>query len=58
MCERGKIAPLDFPALAMTFFSSTFGYTFLKASFGDKLTKVEKQEYIKNSVRIFVKGFN
>ena len=40
MCERGKIAPLDFP------------------SFGDKLTKVEKQEYIKNSVRIFVKGFN
>lgn len=58
MCERGNIAPLDFPALAMTFFSSTFGYTFLKASFGDKLTKVEKEEYIKNSVQMFAKGLS
>lgn len=58
MCEMGKIDKVDFDAVAMTIFSSTFGYTFLKASFGNELTKVEKDEYIKNSVQMFIKGFN
>ena len=40
----------------MTVLSSTFGYTFLTASFGNKLSKVEKEEYIKNSVKMFVNG--
>lgn len=56
MYEMGKIPKVNFDALAMTFFSATFGYTFLSASFGKKLSKVEKEEYIKNSVQIFVKG--
>lgn len=58
MCEMGKIGKSDFDTIAMTIFSSTFGYTFLKASFGNELTKVEKDEYIKNSVQMFIKGFN
>lgn len=58
MYEMGKIEKLDFDAIAMTIFSSTFGYTFLKASFGNELTKVEKDEYIKNSVQMFIKGLN
>lgn len=58
MCEMGKIEKLDFDTIAMTIFSSTFGYTFLKASFGNELTKVEKDEYIKNSVQMFIKGLN
>ncbi len=56
MYEKGKIHKADFEALAMTIFSSTFGYTFLKASFGDELSKVEKDEYIKSSVQMFLKG--
>lgn len=56
MCDKGKIAEADFDALAMNFFSVTFGYTFLKASFGNNLTNVEKDEYIKNSVNMFIKG--
>lgn len=56
MCEKGKIPQSDLESLAMTFFSSTFGYTFLSASFGKELTKVEKEEYIHNSVQVFVKG--
>jgi AcrR family transcriptional regulator len=56
MYEMGKIHKADFEALAMTIFSSTFGYTFLKASFGDELSKVEKDEYIKSSVQMFLKG--
>ena len=56
MYEKGKIHKADFAALAMTIFSSTFGYTFLKASFGDELSKLEKDEYIKSSVQMFLKG--
>lgn len=56
MYEMGNIPRLNFPALALNFFSSTFGYTFLRASFGNKLIDVEKEEYIKNSVQIFIKG--
>jgi len=56
MYEMGKIHKADFEALAMTIFSSTFGYAFLKASFGDELSKVEKDEYIKSSVQMFLKG--
>lgn len=56
MYEMGNIPKLNFPALALNFFSSTFGYTFLRASFGNKLIDVEKEEYIKNSVQIFIKG--
>lgn len=56
MCEMGKIPQKDFAALAMTIFSATFGFTFLKASFGNELTVVEKEAYIKESVQMFVKG--
>ena len=56
MYEMGKIPKADFNALALTVFSSTFGYTFLKASFGDVLSKVKKDAYIKNSVQMFIKG--
>ena len=56
MYEMGKINKANFEDLAMTIFSSTFGYTFLKASFGDELSKVEKDEYIKSSVQMFLKG--
>ena len=56
MCEMWKIPEKDFKTLALTVFSSTFGYTFLKASFGKELTDVEKEEYIKESVQMFVEG--
>ena len=56
MCEMGKIPRKDFKSLVMTVFSATFGYTFLNASFGNELTDVKKEEYIKESVQMFVKG--
>ena len=56
MFVLGKIPKADFDALALTVFSSTFGYTFLNASFGNELSKVEKDEYIKSSVQMFIKG--
>ncbi|NBH15572.1 TetR/AcrR family transcriptional regulator [Lachnospiraceae bacterium] len=56
MYEMGNIPKADFETLALAIFSSTFGYTFLKASFGNELSAVEKEEYIKNSVQMFLKG--
>ncbi len=56
MYERGKIAQADFEALSLTIFSATFGYTFLSASFGDRLSPVEKEDYIKHSAQMFIKG--
>lgn len=56
MYNKGKIENTDFECMAMTIFSSTFGFTFLKASFDDKLTNINQQDYIKNSVSLFVDG--
>ena len=56
MHQRGKIESCDFESLAMTIFSATFGFTFLKASFGDELTEVKQEEYIKNSISLFLTG--
>lgn len=56
MAQRGKIAAGDYKSLAMTVFSSTFGYTFLRASFDDALSPVEQEEYIKKSAALFAKG--
>lgn len=56
MNEMGKIGDFDFESLAMTVFSSTFGYTFLRASFHENLAKTDREEFIKNSVKIFTEG--
>lgn len=58
MEEMGKLGHFDFESLAMTIFSSTFGYTFLSASFNQNLAKTSREEFIKNSVKIFVDGIS
>ena len=56
MEARGKLSHRNYESLAMTVFSSTFGYTFLNASFGQNLTVVDQEEYIRNSVQVFIDG--
>lgn len=56
MHALGKIGEYDFQSLALTIFSATFGYIFLKASFGEALSTVTQNEYIENSVALFIKG--
>lgn len=58
MEQLGKIKHMNFESLAMTIFSSTFGYTFLAASFNQELTKVEQEQFIKNTVKVFTKGIS
>jgi len=56
MEKRKKMPHLDFECLALTIFSSTFGYTFLSASFDRKLFEIDKEKYIKQSVETFMQG--
>lgn len=58
MEEKGKLPLLDFECLAMTIFSSTFGYTFLKASFKNQLTQIDQSDFIKKSVEVFCNGIS
>ena len=54
MVQRGKLAPLDQESAALTIFASTFGYTFLSASFAQELSPVEQERYIEQSVALFI----
>ena len=58
MEKKGKLTHLDFECLAATIFSATFGYTFLNASFEDKLSKTDKNNFIKKSVEMFINGIS
>lgn len=56
MYDKGKILNNHFESMAMTVLSMNFGFVFLKASFGDKLTQLEKEQYITDSIRLFLFG--
>ncbi len=58
MKEKEKIIDGDFENMAMTFFSATFGYTFLHASFGEKLSTKKQEDFIKDSVKFFIQGIS
>lgn len=56
MQKCGKIGKCDCESTAISFLSMNFGFVFFRASFGDRLIEVEKEQYIKNNVKIFLKG--
>ena len=56
MEQRGKLPKTDFECLALTIFSSAFGYTFLWASFDKELFEIDMDHYIKQSVSLFIRG--
>ena len=56
MYQAGKIRNGDCESLAMMFLSMNFGFVFLNASFGEKLTKLDKDEFIRNSIQVFLQG--
>ena len=56
MIEKGKLKNCDVESAALQFISMNFGFVFLNASFGEKLIGISKDEYIRNSVNVFLKG--
>ena len=56
MIANGKIRECDIESVSLQFLSMNFGFVFLEASFGDKLIRVDKADYIRKSVELFVNG--
>lgn len=51
-----KIKPCDIESLSLQFLAMNFGFVFFKASFGESLSEITKEEYIQNSIQIFLSG--
>lgn len=56
MIANGKMRDCDVESVALQFIAMNFGFVFLDASFGNKLVCVSKEDYIRNSIRVFVSG--
>lgn len=56
MIADGNMVDCDVETLALQFIAMNFGFVFLDASFGNKLVGVSKEEYIRNSIRVFASG--
>ena len=56
MEERGKLPKQDYECFAMTVFASTFGFTFLNASFGSQFIGMGKDVYIEQTVEALMSG--
>ncbi len=56
MIEKGMLKNCNVESAALQFISMNFGFVFLNASFGDKLIGISGDEYIRNSVNVFLKG--
>lgn len=56
MHQRGILKRDDFETLSMMFLALNFGFIFFKASFGERLTSLTGEEYIRNMTAVFVNG--
>lgn len=56
MIKQQKIKVTNTESASIMFLSVCFGFVFFKASFKDSLTKLQMDEYISNSIEIFMNG--
>lgn len=56
MIADGKMRDCNVESISLQFIAMNFGFVFLDASFGNKLIGVSKEEYIRDSIRVFVSG--
>ena len=56
MITEGKMRACNVESLSLQFIAMNFGFVFLDASFGNQLVGVSREEYIRNSIRVFVSG--
>lgn len=56
MHQRGILKRDDVETLSMMFLSLNFCFIFFKASFGERLTSLTGEEYIRNMTAVFVNG--
>lgn len=56
MIAKGNMLDCDVESISLQFIAMNFGFVFLDASFGDRLVGVSREDYIRNSIRVFVSG--
>lgn len=56
MILKGSMRDCDVESISLQFVAMNFGFVFLEASFGKQLVNVAREEYIRNSIRVFVSG--
>lgn len=56
MMAKGNIRDCDVESISLQFIAMNFGFVFLDASFGKQLVGISKEDYIRNSIRVFVSG--
>lgn len=56
MITEDKMRACNVESLSLQFIAMNFGFVFLDASFGNQLVGVSREEYIRNSIRVFVSG--
>ncbi|MGB9680081.1 MAG: TetR/AcrR family transcriptional regulator [Thermoanaerobacteraceae bacterium] len=58
MYDKGLISNNDFELLAFMFLSMNFGFILMMVSYGDKLIEFSNNEFIEESVELFIKGIS
>ncbi|MFK3939247.1 TetR/AcrR family transcriptional regulator [Alkalihalobacillus sp. NPDC078783] len=58
MKDRELIIPIDCEQLALQFIWMNFGYFISKARFGDRVTALPDEAFLKGSVQLFVRGIS
>ena len=56
MIAKGNMRDCDVESISLQFIAMNFGFVFLDASFGKQLVGISKEDYIRNSIRVFVSG--
>jgi len=56
MKEKGKIIDTNIEAQVMSFIGANFGMFFTRSLFGTQLTDLTEEEFLKNSIQVFVRG--
>lgn len=56
MHQKGALRTTDSEQLAVMFLSLNFGFVFFKASFGDRLTPLDRETYLQSMVKTFIAG--
>ncbi|KJS20576.1 MAG: TetR family transcriptional regulator [Clostridiaceae bacterium BRH_c20a] len=56
MREKGKIIDTNIEAQVMNFIGANFGLFFTRSLFGTQLTELTEEEFLQNSIQVFVRG--
>lgn len=58
MYEKKKICSKDYESMAIMYISFNFGFIFMKTYFEDDVSSLKNEEYMEESIKMFIKGIS